>query len=254
MCAGGQETHCTTANKLVIPNFSLAGSLLSRKHGLATLLYEQLKWSLADQSPEQSETEWLFIDVAGYKIINVYKRPHSQLKLMAIPTFPHPSLYAGNFNCEILIGATEKYLLMVRTWTPGQHQTTLGCCTTQREQPVSLVTNGTLAPWPSQMSARTTYNWQTCFRKVLAVTTSALPHNARKTQGSWPQWSVEALELPQRWLQALLPSCRWIHWDCCLRHNNQKGISKILKLGYNPSLFIFWITCWGFGFKSYDLK
>jgi len=24
------------------------------------------------------------------------------------------------------------------------------------------------------------------------------------------------------------------------------------KLGYNPSLLILWMTCWGFGFKSYD--
>jgi len=23
------------------------------------------------------------------------------------------------------------------------------------------------------------------------------------------------------------------------------------KLGYNPSLLILWMTCWGFGFKSY---
>jgi len=26
------------------------------------------------------------------------------------------------------------------------------------------------------------------------------------------------------------------------------------KLGYNPSLLILWMTCWGFEFKSYDLK
>jgi len=26
------------------------------------------------------------------------------------------------------------------------------------------------------------------------------------------------------------------------------------KLGYNPSLLIPWMTCWGFWFKSYDLK
>jgi len=25
------------------------------------------------------------------------------------------------------------------------------------------------------------------------------------------------------------------------------------KLGYNPSLFILWMTCWGFGFKSCDV-
>jgi len=67
-----QETHCTTADKLVIPNFSLAGSVLSRNNGLATFVHERLEWSLVDQSPELSETEWLCVDVAGYKIINVY--------------------------------------------------------------------------------------------------------------------------------------------------------------------------------------
>ena len=49
-----QETHCTTADKLVIPNFSLAGSVLSRNHGLATFVHERLEWSLVDQSPELS--------------------------------------------------------------------------------------------------------------------------------------------------------------------------------------------------------
>jgi len=60
-----QETHCTTGNKLVIHNFSLSGSVLSRKDGLATFVHERLEWSLVDQSPEQSETEWLCVDVAG---------------------------------------------------------------------------------------------------------------------------------------------------------------------------------------------
>jgi len=38
-----QETHCTTADKLVISNFSLAGSVLSTKHGLATFDHDQLE-------------------------------------------------------------------------------------------------------------------------------------------------------------------------------------------------------------------
>ena len=95
-----QATHCTTANKLVIPNFSLAGSVLSRNHGLATFVYERLEWSLVDQSPEQSETEWLCVDVTGYKIINVYKLPRSRFTPTAIPTFPHPSQYVGDFSCQ----------------------------------------------------------------------------------------------------------------------------------------------------------
>jgi len=70
-----QETHCITADKLVIPNISLAGSVPSRNHSLVTFVHERLEWSLVDQSPEQSETEWLCVDVAGYKIINFYKPP-----------------------------------------------------------------------------------------------------------------------------------------------------------------------------------
>jgi len=41
-CHRPQETHCATAYKLAIPNFLLVGSVLSRKHGLATFVHEQL--------------------------------------------------------------------------------------------------------------------------------------------------------------------------------------------------------------------
>ena len=86
----------------MIPNFSLAGSVLSRKHGLVTFVHErlELEWSLVDQSPEQSETEWLCVDVAGHNIIKVYKPPRSQFTPTAILTFPHPSLYVGDVNCQ----------------------------------------------------------------------------------------------------------------------------------------------------------
>jgi len=42
----------------------------------------------------------LCVDVAGYKIINVYKRPRSRLTPTAVPTFPHPSLCVSDFNCQ----------------------------------------------------------------------------------------------------------------------------------------------------------
>jgi len=63
-------------------------------------VHERLEWSLVDKSPDQSETEWLCVDVAGCKIVNVYKSPRSQHTPTIIPTFPHPSLYAGDFSCE----------------------------------------------------------------------------------------------------------------------------------------------------------
>ena len=92
-----QETHCTSAQRLVVPDYPLAGFFLSWKHGLATFVHERLKWTIFDQSPPTSKTERLCVDVDGYKIINVYKPP--LIHLSDLPVFSHPCLYAGNFNC-----------------------------------------------------------------------------------------------------------------------------------------------------------
>ena len=85
-----QETHCTDAEKLVIPNYQLAGSSLSSKHGLATFVHERLKCMLFDQSPLTSEIEWPCVDVDGYKIVNVYKPPPTRLRTLDLSVFPHP--------------------------------------------------------------------------------------------------------------------------------------------------------------------
>ena len=54
---------------------------------------------LLDQSRPTSEIEWLCVDVDGYKIVNVYKPPPTRLRTLDLPVFPHPCLYAGDFNC-----------------------------------------------------------------------------------------------------------------------------------------------------------
>ena len=36
----------------------------------------------------------------GYKIVNVYKPPPTRLRTLDLPVFPHPCLYAGDFNCR----------------------------------------------------------------------------------------------------------------------------------------------------------
>ena len=46
------------------------------------------------------EIEWLCVDADGYKIANVYKPPPTLLQVSDIPVFPHPYLYAGDFNCH----------------------------------------------------------------------------------------------------------------------------------------------------------
>jgi len=51
------ETNCTTADKLVITNITLTGSVLSRKYGLATFVQERLELSQVDQFRDHSETE-----------------------------------------------------------------------------------------------------------------------------------------------------------------------------------------------------
>ena len=94
-----QETHCISAEKLVLSNYQLAGFSLSRKHGLATFVHERLKWTLYNQSPTTSETEWLCVDVDGYKIVNIYKPPPTRLQVSDLPVFTQPCLYAGDFNC-----------------------------------------------------------------------------------------------------------------------------------------------------------
>ena len=41
------------------------------------------------------------MDVDGYKIVNdVYKPPPTRLRTLDLPVFPHPCLYAGDFNCR----------------------------------------------------------------------------------------------------------------------------------------------------------
>ena len=83
----------------MLSNYQLAGFSLSRKHGLATFVHERLQWTLYDQSPTTSETEWLCVDVDGYKIVNIYKPLPTRLQVSELPVFTHPCLYAGDFNC-----------------------------------------------------------------------------------------------------------------------------------------------------------
>ena len=39
------------------------------------------------------------VDVNGCKIVNVYKLLRTRLQTLDFPVFPHPCLYAGDFNC-----------------------------------------------------------------------------------------------------------------------------------------------------------
>ena len=38
-----QETHCTSAQKLVLPDYQIAGFFISKKHGLGTFVHKRQK-------------------------------------------------------------------------------------------------------------------------------------------------------------------------------------------------------------------
>ena len=102
-----QETHCTDAEKLVLPNYQLAGSSLSRKHGLATFVHERLRYTLLDQFPLTSEIEWLCVDADGYKLVNVYKPPPTRLRTL-------------DLTLVMLTGVTMTTVRTVSAWLAGQ--------------------------------------------------------------------------------------------------------------------------------------
>ena len=137
-----QETHCTDAEKLVLPNYQLAGSSLSRKHGLATFVHERLRYTLLDQSPPISEIEWLCVDVDCYKIVNVYKPPPTRLRSLDLPVFPHPCLYAGDFNCRHADWGYDNN----SPWLAGQILIVLPSYIMPRTLPVFIPAAGTVVP------------------------------------------------------------------------------------------------------------
>ena len=141
-----QETHCTDAKKLVLPNYQLAGFSLSRKHSLATLVYERLRYTLLDQSTLTSEIEWLFVDVDGYKIVNVYKPSPTRLQTLDLPVFPHPCLYAGNFNCRHADWVTMTTVRTVSAWLAERVLIVFPSYIMPRTLPVFTPVAGTLAP------------------------------------------------------------------------------------------------------------
>ena len=135
-----QETHCTDAEKLVLPSYQLAGSSLSRKHGLATFVHERLRYMLLDQSPPTSEIEWLCVDVDGYKIVNVYKPPPTRLRTLT------PVFTLAILTVAMLTGVTMTTVRTVSAWLDGKVLIVLPSYIMPRTLPVFIPAAGTLAP------------------------------------------------------------------------------------------------------------
>ena len=129
----------------MLSNYQLAGFSLSRKHGFATFVHERLKWTLYDQSPTTSETEWLCVDVDGYKIVNIYKPPPTRLQVSDLPVFTHPCLYAGDFKCPHVDWGYNTNRRMETAYWPGQAPIILPFFTIPRMNLAFILGAGTLA-------------------------------------------------------------------------------------------------------------
>ena len=141
-----QETHCTDAEKLVLPNYQLAGSSLSRKHGLATFVHKRLRYTFLDQSPPTSEIKWLCVDVDGYRIVNVYKPRQRDCDPWISQCFLTPVFTLAILTVVMLTGVTSTTVRTVSAWLDGQVLIVLPSYIIPRTLPVFIPAAGTLAP------------------------------------------------------------------------------------------------------------
>ena len=166
-----QETHCRTADRLVILYFSLAGSVLSMDHGLAKFFTSSWNghWSICLQSNQT---------------LNVYKPPPSPLT----PVRPSRRFHAP--VCMLASASTSTVFWHI-SWR--REPRLVG----SSQQPYAAQPKGSnqrlLSPMGSRhKSGSGIRGWrqcqpaacQTCSRKVPAATKLTLSHNATEVQDS----------------------------------------------------------------------
>ena len=127
-----------------IPCFALAGSSLSRKHGITTFVHDWLKWTLVDKSPATLETEWLCVDDDGYRISATNLHLHEckrQISQCSLTWFSMLAILIVHISTAVIEPAVpmENALLL------GQASTALSFSTTPRTWPPFILATGTLA-------------------------------------------------------------------------------------------------------------
>ena len=98
------------------------------------------------QFPPTSETEWLCVDVDRYQIANVYQPPPIRLQVTDLLVFPHPCLYAGDFNCQHVNWVVMPTVQMGNAWLAGKILTILSYSITQRMPPAFTLAAGIQVP------------------------------------------------------------------------------------------------------------
>ena len=94
-----QETHATNDDKITIYGYSLIGSINHPKHGIATLVRNDLPATEIGRSRVDSAIQWLTISIDGeITITNFYKPPNSPFD--PPPHYEHLAKYSGDFSCH----------------------------------------------------------------------------------------------------------------------------------------------------------
>ena len=96
-----QESHIVDKDKIKIYGFTLVEAIPHQRHGIATLVRNDLTSSIsvASKSPPGNETEWISISINDeLTVTNFYKPPNSPFE--PPPRFDHPAIYSGDFNCH----------------------------------------------------------------------------------------------------------------------------------------------------------
>jgi len=142
-----------------------------------------------------SGTEWLCADAAGYKITNVFKSLRSRL---SSTTFPHASLYVGDFNCQHVNWGDNKISPDGESLDTRATSTNLGQFTPKRNSqfllsPMERRHQPGPGFWECQPGQPTL--GQKGSKKLPAVTTLTLSLNATEAQSSCQQQFGEGLKL-----------------------------------------------------------
>ena len=141
-----QETHCTDAEKLVLPNYQLVGSSLSRKHGLDTFVHERLRYMLLDQSPPTSEIEWLCVALMAIKQSMSTNHRQRDCEPWISQCFLTPAFTLAILTVVMLTAVMTTTVRTVSAWLAGQVLIVLPSCIMPRTLPVFIPAAGTLAP------------------------------------------------------------------------------------------------------------
>uniref|UniRef100_W5NGX8 Endonuclease/exonuclease/phosphatase domain-containing protein n=1 Tax=Lepisosteus oculatus TaxID=7918 RepID=W5NGX8_LEPOC len=102
-----QETHTKYNGNIKICGYHLIGAIHHAHHGVATLVKLDKNAKHVAQSLYKDTTQWIAIEIEGFTIVNIYKPPSTQFS--SLPSYTHPVIYAGDFNCQHQLGLSKEH-------------------------------------------------------------------------------------------------------------------------------------------------